>query len=155
MAALSVIDDLLQGVDVWAAAASFHSHLNTLSRTCIASSIRPPLVKPPHHPCLDSIIHPSTLHPHVIASDHLICWSSPHGVDYLASLKDCFPCPMVFRLFQVMLQSLDSRTHSNYGAGLLRFTQFCDNNKIPKLDHIERWWSAQGRSSLRKEKEEL
>jgi len=35
-----------------------------------------------------------------------------------------------------MLQSLDSRTCSNYGAGLLRFTQFCDNNKIPELDHM-------------------
>jgi len=136
MAAPSVIDDLLQGVDVRAAAASFHSRLNSLSRTRIASSIHPPLVKPPHRPHPDSIIHPSTLRPHVIASDRLICWSSPHGVNYLTSLEDRYPRPTVFRLFQVMLQSLDSRTRSNYGAGLLRFTQFCDDNHIPELDRM-------------------
>lgn len=33
-----------------------------------------------------------------------------------------------------MLQSLDVNTRSNYGAGLLRFTQFCDQLSIPEVD---------------------
>ncbi|KAI6138785.1 hypothetical protein BKA82DRAFT_3989424 [Pisolithus tinctorius] len=31
-----------------------------------------------------------------------------------------------------MLQSLDVNTHSNYGAGLLHFTQFCNKLSIPE-----------------------
>jgi len=34
----------------------------------------------------------------------------------------------------VMLSSLDSKTRSNYGAGLLRFTQFCDQLCIPEKE---------------------
>lgn len=47
-----------------------------------------------------------------------------------------FPHSAVFRLFQVVLQSLDHNTRSNYGAGLLRFTQFCDDHNIPESDCI-------------------
>jgi hypothetical protein len=35
-------------------------------------------------------------------------------------------------IFNVSLSSLEKKTHSNYGAGLLRFTQFCDAFKIPE-----------------------
>ncbi|KIO09047.1 hypothetical protein M404DRAFT_70662, partial [Pisolithus tinctorius Marx 270] len=70
--------------------------------------------------------------PHVIASDCLICWSSPHGADFLSSLENLFPQQSIFRLFQVMLQSLDHSTCSNYGAGLLHFTQFCDLLALPE-----------------------
>ncbi|KIM75938.1 hypothetical protein PILCRDRAFT_13141 [Piloderma croceum F 1598] len=33
-----------------------------------------------------------------------------------------------------MLLSLKEKTRSNYGAGLLRFTQFCDSHNISKVD---------------------
>ncbi|KAI6141637.1 hypothetical protein BKA82DRAFT_3986145 [Pisolithus tinctorius] len=35
-----------------------------------------------------------------------------------------------------MLQSLDVNTHSNYGAGLLCFTQFCDLLSTPETAHM-------------------
>ena len=35
---------------------------------------------------------------------------------------------------EVMLSSLEPKTRSNYGASLLRFTQFCDLLAIPKND---------------------
>ena len=33
-----------------------------------------------------------------------------------------------------MLLSLEEKTRSNYGAGLLRFTQFCDSHNISEID---------------------
>jgi hypothetical protein len=30
--------------------------------------------------------------------------------------------------------SLDKNTHSNYGTGLLCFTQFCDTSGVPEVD---------------------
>ncbi|KAG1734051.1 uncharacterized protein EDB91DRAFT_1299200 [Suillus paluster] len=38
----------------------------------------------------------------------------------------------VLQLFDVMLVSVESKTHKNYGAGLLRFHQFCDSRLIPE-----------------------
>jgi hypothetical protein len=34
--------------------------------------------------------------------------------------------------FQVMIRSLDQDTRSNYSAGLLHFTQFCDSMDVPE-----------------------
>ncbi|KAG1719864.1 DNA breaking-rejoining enzyme, partial [Suillus paluster] len=36
----------------------------------------------------------------------------------------------------VMVRSLDADTRSNYGAGLLRFTQFCDSINIPEAERM-------------------
>ncbi|KIK90257.1 hypothetical protein PAXRUDRAFT_831726 [Paxillus rubicundulus Ve08.2h10] len=35
-----------------------------------------------------------------------------------------------------MICSLDQDTRSNYGAGLLRFTQYCNSCNIPEADHM-------------------
>ncbi|KIO05461.1 hypothetical protein M404DRAFT_25580 [Pisolithus tinctorius Marx 270] len=91
-----------------------------------------PIPNPPPRPHPGASIQPSPWRPHVVASDPLICWSSPHSADFLSSLESLFPQRSVFRLFQVMLQSLDHSTHSNYGAGLLWFTQFCDLLVLPE-----------------------
>jgi len=36
---------------------------------------------------------------------------------------------------EVMLSSLEPKTHSNYGAGLLHFMQFCNQLVIPEQNH--------------------
>jgi hypothetical protein len=35
-----------------------------------------------------------------------------------------------------MVRSLDTNTRSNYGAGLLRFMQFCDSINIPEAERM-------------------
>jgi hypothetical protein len=46
---------------------------------------------------------------------------------------DVFLPPSIRQLvFNVSLSSLEEKTRSNYGAGLLRFTQFCDAFNIPE-----------------------
>ncbi|KIO12981.1 hypothetical protein M404DRAFT_123531, partial [Pisolithus tinctorius Marx 270] len=102
----------------------------------VSTSLDPLWVKKPRRPKPNAIIQPSPWRPHIAASDQLICWSSPHASNFLTSLETHFPSLSVFQLFRVMLQSLDTNTHSNYGAGLLRFTQFCDNLSIPEADRM-------------------
>jgi hypothetical protein len=42
------------------------------------------------------------------------------------------PLDDVIKLLDVMLVSIKVKTHENYGAGLLRFHQYCDSRKIPE-----------------------
>lgn len=69
---------------------------------------------------------PSIYRPLVLAQDRLHCWTTPYTLSHHNSVLSSLPRPAAEKLFGVMLSSLDTKTRSNYGAGLLRFTQFCD-----------------------------
>jgi len=60
-------------------------------------------------------IIPSHLHPHVLASNQLLLWTTPHTQSFQKCLKSELPANAVLKLFQVMLFSLDQDTCSNYG----------------------------------------
>ncbi|KIK75526.1 hypothetical protein PAXRUDRAFT_172599, partial [Paxillus rubicundulus Ve08.2h10] len=66
----------------------------------------------------------------------VLLWSTPTSIQFQKDLESQFSHSSVFKLFQVMLRSLDENTRGNYGAGLLGFTQCCDSQKIPKVDHM-------------------
>ncbi|KAJ7109090.1 hypothetical protein C8R43DRAFT_1099845 [Mycena crocata] len=69
---------------------------------------------------------PSPLRPVVLAHERIQKWTTPATIIYLESKKEF--APEIFqKLIEVMLLGLDESTRSNYGAGLLRFTQFCDS----------------------------
>ena len=127
---LQSLEECLQALEVDTAAlarvALQDAHIHSSLASSIQRSSRP---NAPRRRA-DVVIQPSSFRPHVLASDRLIRWSSPHGLAHLASLESRFSHSVVFRLFQVMIQSLDTTTRSNYGAGLLRFTQFCDDQGI-------------------------
>ncbi|KAI6144675.1 hypothetical protein BKA82DRAFT_26773 [Pisolithus tinctorius] len=127
---LSPIDEFLRGVDVHAAATAFHANTDAHICCAVSTAFDPLQLRKPHHPRPDAFIQPSPWCPHIIASDRLISWSSPHASDFLMSLETCFPHSSVLQLFCVMLQSLDVNTCSNYRAGLLCFTQFCNELSI-------------------------
>ncbi|KIK76033.1 hypothetical protein PAXRUDRAFT_171054 [Paxillus rubicundulus Ve08.2h10] len=126
-----VIDRILDGIDVQAAAAAFYANSAQRTHQLVASSLstRPRIPRPPRQ---DARIKPSPLHPPVLASDHVLLWSTPTGTQFQRDLESQFSHSSVFKLFQVMLRSLDEDTRSNYGASLLRFTQFCDSQKTLK-----------------------
>ncbi|KIO15196.1 hypothetical protein M404DRAFT_113040, partial [Pisolithus tinctorius Marx 270] len=126
----------LRGVDIRAAAAAFHANADAQICCAISTSLDPLQHRKPRCPRPDAFIQPSPWRPHVITSDHLISWSSPHASNFLMALEARFPHSSVLQLFRVMLQSLDVNTRSNYGAGLLRFTQFCDELSIPESAHM-------------------
>jgi len=128
---------IMQGVDVEAAAASFWaSHPPSTIRQSVSQSLQVSRTRTPRPPRASSIITPSQHRPHVLASDRLLLWSTPSGLDWQTELEQKYPNSSIFRLFQVMIRSLDTDTRSNYGAGLLRFTQFCDSIKVLEADRM-------------------
>jgi hypothetical protein len=76
----------------------------------------------------------SSFRPHVLASDRLRCWKSPHAISFHKSVSAQIPLSAASILTEVMLASLEEKTRSNYGAGLLRFTHFCDTHNISEVD---------------------
>jgi hypothetical protein len=81
-------------------------------------------------PKINNSYSPSAFRPHVPASDRLRYWSSPHAIAHHHHVVSQIPAHAASNLINVMLLSLEPKTRSNYGAGLLRFTQFCDANSI-------------------------
>ncbi|KAI5895968.1 uncharacterized protein SCHCODRAFT_01170217 [Schizophyllum commune H4-8] len=79
-----------------------------------------------------SATRPSPLRPHVLARDRLAGWSTPHAQQTWTSLRAYFPEATILRWRTVALASVSEDTRQNYGAGLLRFTQFCDHYRAPE-----------------------
>jgi len=75
----------------------------------------------------------SIFRPHVLASERLRLWVSPHALSNRNRVSQ-IPSSAASILLDVMLSSLEPKTRSNYGAGLLRFHQFCDQLGIPEHD---------------------
>lgn len=60
-----------------------------------------------------SAITPSTHRPPVVASDRLLTWSTPAGLEWQTDLEHRFPDSSLFRLFQVHHPALYPSFHSN------------------------------------------
>jgi hypothetical protein len=121
----------LNGVDVSAQAAAFYANAPPLDLRQVASlpadgRIRLPRTRK------DARIASSSHRPNVLASERVLRWTTPHSEKFQTALEAELPSSSILKLFQVMLFSLDENTRSNYGAGLLRFTQYCDAHSIPE-----------------------
>ncbi|KAF8125871.1 hypothetical protein EV363DRAFT_1402169 [Boletus edulis] len=129
----------MAGVDVAAAATQFWTDTNSqpdITHSAVAISLHPTHTRPPCAPKSTSKITLSPLCPHVSAPDRLLMWTTPAGLLWQRDIENKLPNPAIFKLFQVMIYSLNKDTWSNYGSGLLCFTQFCDNINIPEVDHM-------------------
>ncbi|KAI0065325.1 hypothetical protein BV25DRAFT_1869020 [Artomyces pyxidatus] len=86
-----------------------------------------------HKPALPSartqnaIAH-SPLRPHL--------WTTPWTESWHNDLSSHFTPDSIHRFQEVVLASVEPKTRSNYGAGLLRFTQFCDRHTIPEASRM-------------------
>lgn len=78
----------------------------------------------------------STLRPDVKAAERLALWSSPFADLAKAELHDRLPAPLLRIADSVTLDGLAPSTRSSYAAGLLRFTQFCDQWGINEDDRM-------------------
>ncbi|KIK93825.1 hypothetical protein PAXRUDRAFT_144174 [Paxillus rubicundulus Ve08.2h10] len=105
-------------------------------RSAVATSLQPPCPHIPRIPKLSSCIKPSSHRPSILTSNCLLLWTTPAGLEWQKGLKSKLLDSSVFKLFQVMIWSLDLDTRSNYGAGLLWFTQYYDSCNIPEGDHM-------------------
>ncbi|KAG1811118.1 uncharacterized protein BJ212DRAFT_1278216 [Suillus subaureus] len=91
-------------------------------------------VRIPCPPCKNTIITPSPHRPHVLASECILLWTTPHRLNFQNELLQLLPNSLVLKIFLVMIQSLDEDTCSNYGASLLHFMQFCDSHNFPESE---------------------
>jgi hypothetical protein len=62
----------------------------------------------------------------MLTSEQLSLWKTPFALSFSDSVDIFLPTLVQQLAFNVSLSSLEEKTHSNYGAGLLHFTQFCD-----------------------------
>lgn len=71
-----------------------------------------------------STITSNPLRPHVPAGDRIFAWDTPYARRHRASLS--MPLRLAKATLATVLAGLAHSTRSTYGAGILRFTQFCD-----------------------------
>ncbi|KAJ7064539.1 hypothetical protein C8F01DRAFT_1054007, partial [Mycena amicta] len=72
---------------------------------------------------------PSPYRPFVPAHQRLLAWKTPYGQSQLALDRDLTPKDKALMLARVS-NGLVKKSQSTYAAGLLRFTQFCDERGI-------------------------
>jgi hypothetical protein len=90
-----------------------------------------------HKPSRPSPPHPvHNLRPHVPAADRLRLWSSPHSLAFFNHLQNTLPDGLAPTALDTILASFAPSTRSSYGAGLLRFNEFCDRHRIPESDRM-------------------
>ncbi|KAF5384819.1 hypothetical protein D9615_001379 [Tricholomella constricta] len=115
------------------------------ARQAAAKSFPTRIARPP---TTQNSYQPSPYRPPVPADQRLLLWTTPHSqvahndinsqlppefqvmFSYLLSLLPLIPSqPLLYERF---FDSLSTSTRQSYGAGLLRFTQFCDRLRIPE-----------------------
>ncbi|KAJ3563610.1 hypothetical protein NP233_g8831 [Leucocoprinus birnbaumii] len=67
-----------------------------------------------------------TLRPPVIAAQRLIFWKTPFSIAKETELRSNLPAQVVESARQAVVMGLAPNTLLVYGAGILRFTQYCD-----------------------------
>jgi hypothetical protein len=81
-------------------------------------------------------INHSILRPLVPAPDRFLYWFTPFALDRLNDLEKSFPHDVIVKNRIVMAQCVAPETLSNYAAGLIRFTKFCDDFSVNELDRM-------------------
>lgn len=74
--------------------------------------------------------------PHVAAANRLGTWSSPFSQAKDAEFRKDLPDELVDRTFAVIFAAFAPETQQTYGAGLLRFHQFCDRYELPETSRM-------------------
>lgn len=124
--------DVLAGIDI-------NHELSTLNDMMFQRTF-PPVestrVRIPRKPKKGCEIVASSWRPHVLASDRLHQWFTPQTKAFHDSIAGALPETTLRKLFEVMVYSLDQSTRDGYGAGLLRFTQFCDKAGVSEEDRM-------------------
>ncbi|KAF7314413.1 hypothetical protein MKEN_00914100 [Mycena kentingensis (nom. inval.)] len=84
-------------------------------------------------PRAQNAILPSHFRPNVPADRRILMWTSPHSEAVHARMKKLSISPTLqLRIYETLLRAHEATTCEGYGAGLLRFHQFCDRQHIPE-----------------------
>ncbi len=94
------------------------------------TSPRTLVTRKPRKPKPENTIAPSALRPHVFADERLAFWTTPYASDERRGAAAWLPDKQLQVLFLTILEAIEPDTRKNYGAGLLRFHQFCDSYDV-------------------------
>ena len=106
------------------------SNSSTSALPAVISSFSSSSTRRPRKPRPDRNLAPSIFRPHVMAADRLFSWRTPYGLAHDQSLLAELPPALVNSAKMSITGALASSSRSSYGAGLLRFNQFCDRWEI-------------------------
>ncbi|KAJ7090714.1 hypothetical protein C8R44DRAFT_835940 [Mycena epipterygia] len=82
-------------------------------------------------PAKQNVLGPSVFRPPVPADRRVLLWTSPHSLAAHSALQKAgVSLSLQGRIYEALLQTHVSETCESYGAGLLRFHQFCDREGI-------------------------
>lgn len=70
--------------------------------------------------------------PKVAAADRIRSWSTPFSLESDSLLRSSLPHNLVLKLQNTIFKALAPNTRNAYGAGILRFNEFCDKYMIPE-----------------------
>ena len=97
-----------------------------------SSSSRTLAARKPRRPKPENHIPPSIFRPHVAADERVAHWSAPFAQTARAAAHSIIPENSYRHLFLTVLQGIEPGTRKNYGAGLLRFHQYCNSIAVPE-----------------------
>lgn len=108
---------------------------SNLALAAVASALdggspRPLVQRLPRRPRPTNVCAPSPLRPTVLAEDRILLWTTPFASRRRAELASETSPSVADNTFRIMVSSLERASLKNYGAGLLRFTQFCDSCQV-------------------------
>jgi len=118
-----------------AAAPSLNPSLLPPSHTSLTSSPSSRIIHSRKPQTGRSIIH-NELRPHVPAADRIFSWRTPFGSRHHTAVAQKLPAPLFESALMAIRGALAPNTKSTYGAGPLRFTQFCDKWGISEEDRM-------------------
>ncbi|KAF5383769.1 hypothetical protein D9615_003779 [Tricholomella constricta] len=101
----------------------------TSARRIAAESFPTRSARPPSD---KNYYQPSPYRPLVPADRRLLLWTTPHSQIAHDDINSQIPPDFQPLLYERFFDSLSNSTRQSYGAGLLRFTQFCDRLRIPE-----------------------
>lgn len=87
-------------------------------------------------PQMGRAIVPNERRPGVPAKERLYFWRTPYGDNHLYDLHTSLPRDLAHTTCLTVRSALKPESVSTYGAGVLRFTQFCDEWKIPECERM-------------------
>jgi hypothetical protein len=115
---------------------SIFNSSTTTSSTCLQPSPDTPSLSPCRRPAPGRAITHNTLRPHVSAANRLFSWRTPHGINEDSRILERLPTQLAEAAKLSIMGAFASSSRSTYGAGILRFNQFCDHYSIPESDRM-------------------
>jgi hypothetical protein len=96
----------------------------------LLTSLPSTLTRKPRKPRPDRTLSSNPFRPRVMAADRLFSWRTPYGLSHDDALLAELPPALAESAKMSITGALATSSKSTYGAGLLRFNQFCDRWQI-------------------------